>query len=154
MAPVRRSRREPAPSVPSSPPRKPVRSTRRVSLFERQISVRLAPAAADILLGAAKVLSEGELDERGFAGSTMVSVSLAATADRISDPIDTSTAQLLADLCRADPLVRARGRELALERATKLAGADLGAAQVDLESAAHGAELRLSFNVEAKRRIA
>lgn len=154
MAPVRRSRREPAPSVPSSPPRKPVRSTRRVSLFERQISVRLAPAAADILLGAAKVLSEGELDERGFAGSTMVSVSLAATADRISDPIDTSTAQLLADLCRADPLVRARGRELALERATKLAGADLGVAQVDLESAAHGAELRLSFNVEAKRRIA
>jgi hypothetical protein len=128
--------------------------TRRVSLFERSISVRLAPAAADILLGAAKVLSEGELDERGFSGSTMVSISLAATSALVSDPIDTSTAQLLADLCRADPALRARGRELAMGHATKIAGAELGVAQVDLESAAHGAELRLSFNVEAKRRIA
>jgi hypothetical protein len=128
--------------------------TRRVSLFERSISVRLAPAAADILLGAAKVLSEGELDERGFSGSTMVSVSLSATSALVSDPIDTSTAQLLADLCRADPALRARGRELALGHASRIAGAELGVAQVDLESAAHGAELRLSFNVEAKRRIA
>lgn len=154
MAPVRRPRREQAPTAPRLPPRKPVASTRRVSLFERHVSVRLAPSATDILLGAAKVLSEGELDERGFAGSTMVSVSLAAAAAQISDPIDTSTAQLLADLCRTDPQLRARGRELALGQAAKIAGADLGVAQVDLESAAHGAELRLSFNVEAKRRIA
>jgi hypothetical protein len=128
--------------------------TRRVSLFERCVSVRLAPSATDILLGAAKVLSEGELDERGFAGSTMVSVSLAVAANLISDPIDTSTAQLLAELCRTDPQLRARGRELALGQAAKIAGTELGVAQVDLESAAHGAELRLSFNVEAKRRIA
>ncbi len=152
MAPVRRPRREqPAPKLP---PRKPVASTRRVSLFERTVAVRLAPAAADILLGAAKVLSEGELDERGFSGSTMVSISLAATAAQISDPIDTSTAQLLADLCRTDSSMRSRGRELALGQATRLAGSELGTAQVDLEAAAHGAELRLSFNVEAKRRIA
>lgn len=158
MAPVRRPRRDPREQreipAPGPPPRKPVVSTRRVSLFERTVTVRLAPSATDILLGAGKVLSEGELDERGFSGSTMVSVSLAATADRISDPIDTSTAQLLADLCRTDLQVRARGRELALGQATRIAGAELGTAQVDLESAAHGAELRLSFNVEATRRIA
>jgi hypothetical protein len=140
--------------APRLPPRKPVVSTRRVSLFERTVTVRLAPAATEILLGAAKVLSEGELDARGFSGSTMVSVKLETTAARISDPIDTSTAQLLADLCRTDPQLRTRGRELALGHATRIAGAELGTAQVDLESAAHGAELRLSFNVEASRRIA
>lgn len=161
MAPVRRPRREPREpretreaAAPRLPPRKPVISTRRVSLFERTVTVRLAPAATDILLGAAKVLSEGELDERGFSGSTMVTVSLAATADRVSDPVDTSTAQLLAELCRADLQVRARGRELALGHASRLAGAELGTAQVDLESSAHGDELRLAFNVEAVRKIA
>lgn len=154
MAPVRRPRREPPAASRTLPPRKPVASTRRVSLFERTVTVRLAPAAADLLLGAAKVLSEGELDGRGFSGSTMVSVDLASTAAFVSDPIDTSTAQLLADLCRADPALRARGRELAMGHAARIAGSELDVAQVDLESSANGAELRLSFNVEATRRIA
>ena len=34
---------------------------RRVSLFERTVSVRLAPVAVDILHDAARLLSEGEL---------------------------------------------------------------------------------------------
>jgi hypothetical protein len=152
MPPVRRPRREQL--APRLPPRKPVAFARRISLFERTVSVRLAPAAVDLLLGAAKVLSEGELNDDGFAGSTMVSVDLASTASRVSDPVDPSTAQLLAELCRGDPQVRARGRELALAYAARIAGDELGQAQVDLESAAYGAQLRLSFNVEAKRRIA
>jgi hypothetical protein len=155
MAPVRRPRREPRESLtPRLPPRKSVVSTRRVSLFERTVAVRLAPAAAEILLGAAKVLSEGELDARGFAGSTMITIDLAATSARISDPVDPSTAQLLAELCTADLPMRARCRELALGEAAKIAGPELGPAQVDIESAACGAQLRLSFNVEAKRRSA
>jgi hypothetical protein len=152
MPPVRRPRREPL--TPRLPPRKPVASTRRVSLFERTVSVRLAPVAAEILLGAAKVLSEGELHAGGFAGSTMLTVDLAATATRISDPVDTSTAQLLAELCAADLPMRERCRELALGEAAKIAGPALGPAHVDIESAACGAQLRLSFNVEAKRRSA
>ncbi|MEZ4364465.1 MAG: hypothetical protein R3B48_30090 [Kofleriaceae bacterium] len=152
MAPVRRTRR--AQPAAETPPRKPVAFARRVSLFERTVSVRLAPAALDLLLDAAKVLSEGELVEAGFAGSTMVSVDLASTASLVSDPVDPSTAQLLAELCRADPQVRARGRALALAHAERVAGAELGPAQVDLESTAHGAQLRLSFNVEATRRTA
>jgi hypothetical protein len=154
MPPVRRPRREQPAPVPRLPPRKPVVSTRRVSLFERTVAVRLAPAAVEILLGSGKVLSEGELCKDGFAGSTMISVDLLATADRISDPIDTSTAQLLAELCRTDSRMRVRCRELALGEASKVAGADLSGAQIDIDSAAHGAQLRLSFNVEAKRRTA
>lgn len=152
MASPRRSRREhPAPSVP---PRKPVVSTRRISLFERRITVRLSPAAPALLLGAARILSEGELCDGEFAGSTMASIDLRATANRVSDVVDPSTVALLAELCRDDLPMRAHCRELALEEATRVAGAELEASQVDLESAARGTELLLSFNVEAKRRTA
>ncbi len=160
MPPVRRPRREQSASAvtrqPGSalPPRKSVLSTRRISLFERTVSVRLSPAATELLLGSARILSEGELDRDAFAGSTMASIELARTADRVSDPVDPSTAQLLAELCRTDLAVRGRCRALALGEATRLAGAELDAAQVDIESTARGTELHLSFNVEAKRRIA
>lgn len=152
MAPVRRPRREQA--APRVPPRKSVASTRRISLFERTVTVRLSPAATQLLLGSARILSEGELHEGGFAGSTMASIELAKTSDRISDPVDPSTAQLLAELCRTDQTLRGRCRELALGEAARVAGADLSSAQVDIESSARGTELHLSFNVEAKRRIA
>lgn len=156
MPPVRRPRREPA--APSVPPRKSVASTRRISLFERTVSVRLSPAATQLLLGSARVLSEGELHQDGFAGSTMVSIDLTKTADRVSDPVDPSTVALLAELCRTDRTMRGRCRELALGEAARVAGADLSASQadtqVDIESSARGTELHLSFNVEAKRRIA
>ena len=42
------------------PPRKPMAMARRVSLFEREVAVRLAPVALELLHGAARVLSEGE----------------------------------------------------------------------------------------------
>lgn len=152
MPPVRRPRREPV--APSVPPRKSVASTRRISLFERTVTVRLSPAATQLLLGSARILSEGELHADGFAGSTMASIDLSRTADRVSDPVDPSTVQLLADLCRTDLTMRGRCRELALGEAARIAGADLSASQVDIESSARGTELHLSFNVEAKRRIA
>jgi hypothetical protein len=53
--------------------------TRRVSLFEREVKVRLAPAAVDLLHTAARVLSEGELTGDLYAGSTMLTVDLSRT---------------------------------------------------------------------------
>jgi hypothetical protein len=152
MAPIRRSRREQ--HVVSVPPKKSVVSTRRISLFERRVSVRLAAAAPQILLEAARVLTEGELEGSGFVGSTMASVDLRKTAGLVSDPVDPSTTELLAGLCREDLPMRAKCRELALGEASKVAGSALDEAQVDFESTARGTELFLSFNVEAKRRIA
>ena len=66
---------------------------RRVSLFERQVHIRLAPVAVDLIHGAARVLSEGEVVGDVYTGSTMLTVDLARTVDRISDPPDSSTAQ-------------------------------------------------------------
>ncbi len=58
---------------------------RRVSLFEREVVVRLAPVAVELLHGAARVLSEGELDGDIYAGSTMLTVDLRAPP--IASPI-------------------------------------------------------------------
>lgn len=126
--------------------------TRRVSLFEREVRVRLAPAAVDLLHGAARVLTEGELTGDLYAGSTMLTVDLARTADRVSDPPDASTAQRVAVLYAADERCRNHARRVAVAEATRTAGVDLTAPHVDLESRSRGAEVHLSLNVEAHRR--
>jgi len=124
---------------------------RRVSLFEREVSVRLAPVAIDLLHDAARVLHEGELVGDIYAGSTMLTVDLSRTADRISDPPDASTAQRIAFLYAADERCREYARRIALAEARRAAGCNLAAPHVDVESRARGAELLLSLNVEARK---
>ena len=124
---------------------------RRVSLFEREVTVRLAPVAVELLHGAARVLSEGELVGEAYAGSTMLTVDLARTADRIADTPDASTAQKVALLYAADERCREHARRIAIAEARRTAGCDLTAPLVDVESRARGAELHLSLNVEARR---
>jgi hypothetical protein len=126
---------------------------RRVSLFEREVRVRLAPVAVDIIHGAARVLSEGELAGDVYAGSTMLTVDLARTADRISDPPDSSTAQRVALLYAADERCREHAKRVAYAEARKTAGCDLSAPHIDVETRARGAELHLSLNVEARRNV-
>lgn len=143
-----RARRAPKPAMP----RKPMAMTRRVSLFEREVRVRLAPLAVDLLHEAARVLSEGELVGNTYAGSTMLTVDLARTADRVSDPVDATTAQRVALLYAADERCRNHARRVAVAEAVRTAGCDLTAPHVDVESRSRGAEVHLSLNVEAQRR--
>jgi hypothetical protein len=82
----------------------------------------------------------------------MLTVDLARTVDRISDPPDSSTAQRIAFLYAADERCREHARRIAVAEARKTAGCDLAAPHVDVESRARGAELHLSLNVEAQRR--
>ena len=125
---------------------------RRVSLFERAVSVRLAPAAVELLHGAARVLSEGELVGDVYAGSTMMTIDLARTRELVSDPPDASTAQRVAFLYAADERCRDHARRVALAEARRAAGCELAVPHVDVESRARGAELLLSLDVEAQRR--
>jgi hypothetical protein len=136
---------------PARPPRKPMAMARRVSLFEREVSIRLAPVAADLLYNAARVMHEGGLDGDVYAGSTMMTVDLSRTATIVSDPPDASTAQKLAFLYASDERCRDHARRIAIAEARRAAGCDLATPTVDLESRAFGAELRLSLNVEAAR---
>ena len=136
----------------SVPPRKPVAIARRVSLFEREVAVRLAPVAVELLHGAARMLSEGEFVGDLYSGSTMLTIDLATASDRIADPPDASTAQKVALLYAADEHCRARARRVALAEAQRAAGCALAVARVDVETRARGAELHLSLDVEAERR--
>lgn len=133
------------------PPRKPMAMTRRVSLFEREVAVRLAPVAVELLHGAARTLTEGELAGDAYAGSTMLTIDLARTRDRISDRLDASTAQRVAILYAADERCREHARRIAMKEARRIAGCELSAPHIDVESRARGHELHLSLNVEAQR---
>jgi hypothetical protein len=127
---------------------------RRVSLFEREVTVRLAPVAVDILHSTARVLTEGELTGDFYAGSTMLTVDLTRTAARVSDPPDVSTAQRVALLYAADDRCRDHAKRIAFTEAQRVASCPLTAPLVDVESRAKGPEVHLSLNVEAQRRNA
>jgi len=127
---------------------------RRVSLFAREVTVKLAPVAVDLLHGAARLLTEGEMDGNLYTGSTMMTVDLARAIDRISDAPDATTAQRVAFLYAADERCREHARRVAVAEARKRAGCDLSVPHVDVESRAKGPELHLSINVEAQRRNA
>lgn len=134
------------------PPRKPMARTRRVSLIEREVQVRLAPVALELLHGAARALTEGALDGASYSGSTMLTIDLADTVARVSDPPDAATAHRLAELYLADPAARARARGVGLAEARRAAGCDLAASQIDVETSHRGRELHVSLNVEAQRK--
>ncbi len=124
---------------------------RRISLFEREVSVKLAPIAIGLLHDAARILHEGELTGDVYAGSTMLTVDLAKTKHVISDPADATTAQRVAFLYASDEKCREFARRIAVAEARRASGFALGASHVDVESRAKGAELHLSLNVEARR---
>src|SRR4051794_9423311 len=115
------------------PPRKPMAMTRRVSLFEREVTVRLAPVAVELIHGAARLLSEGDFAGETYTGSTMMTVDLKRAADKISDPPDATTALRVAVLYASDERARSEARRVAITEARRLAGCDLTAPLVDLE---------------------
>jgi hypothetical protein len=127
---------------------------RRVSLFEREVTVRLAPVAVELIHGAARVLTEGELAGELYTGSTMLTVDLARTRDRVSDPPDASTAQRVALLYAGDERCRDHARRIAFGEARKLAGCALASPRVDVDTSARGTAVHVSLDVEAQRRTA
>ncbi len=127
---------------------------RRVSLFAREVTIKLAPVAVDLIHNAARLLTEGEMAGDVYTGSTMMTIDLSRTTDRISDTPDSTTAQRVAFLYAADERCRAHARRIAVGEARKHAGCNLTLPHVDVESRAKGSELHLSINVEAQRRNA
>jgi hypothetical protein len=124
---------------------------RRVSLFDRRVEIKLAPAAFDILFELGQVLSEGQLDGDHFVGSTMVSVDITRAASRISDDCDEATVRRIATLLPADERGRDRARRVAVAEARRRVGA-LDDAEVDLRVRASGRHLHLDLDVEARRK--
>lgn len=131
------------------PARKPMRRARRVSLFEREIRVRLSPAAVDIFLDGASVLSEGEIDGDRYAGSTMVTIDLNRASVHLSEACDLATARNVEILLASDARMHERGRVLAAAEAERLAGCALSDLQIDVRVGRTGRHFHLDMDVEA-----
>lgn len=124
---------------------------RRVSLFEREVSVRLAPAGLDVLFEDARLLSEGQVEGPRYFGSTMMSIDLSRVQPKVSDDCDAALARRIADLAQADERVRERARRLAVIAAERQHGA-LDAPTVDVHVHRDGRVVHLDLDVEARRK--
>jgi len=124
-------------------------TARRVSLFEREIRVRLSSAAIEILFDLAAVLSEGQLEQDGYFGSTMITIDLGRATQVVSDDCHAATALRVTDLLADDDRVHQRARRLALAEAEGRAGCALSSGQVDIRVRSTGAHVHIDVDVEA-----
>jgi len=122
---------------------------RRVSLFEREIRIRLSSSAIDILFDTASVLSEGQVDEGGYYGSTMITVDVGRVGSLVSDSCDAATARRVADLMTGDDRVVAAARRVAVAEGVTRARGTLVDPQIDVRVRAAGAHVHLDVDVEA-----
>ena len=103
----------------------------------------------EAMVGTLDLMRKVGMISKSEATTTATSVS---TAARVSDPPDASTAQRIALLYAADERCRDHARRIAIGEARRVAGCELSAPLVDVESRAKGPEVHLSLNVEAQRR--
>jgi hypothetical protein len=122
---------------------------RRVSLFEREIRVRLSSAALEILFQLGSVLSEGQVEGERYFGSTMITIDLATAVGLTSDPCDLATARRVTDLLAGDERVRDRARRIAAAEARRIAAGDLIDPQIDVRVHGSGSHIQLDLDVEA-----
>jgi len=137
----------------------------RVTLFEREVRERLSEAAIELLLGQARVLSEGECarfagaiapgpggatvgKRTAFFGSTMLTVDLAAIAPAVREPCDPESARKVAALLAADARVARRARAIAEREAARIAGGRVRPSSSEMRVRAQGTTLYLDVDLE------
>lgn len=123
---------------------------RRVSLFSRDVDIRLSSAAVDILFEKASVLSEGQIEDNRFDGSTMITFDCARASHLVSDICDAATVRRVGELVGGDERVRERARRLGASEAERLAGTRLAATQIEIRVRATGSHLHIDVDVEGK----
>jgi hypothetical protein len=126
---------------------------RRVSLFEREVRERLSSSAVELLLGAARVQSEGKRAAspsagRAFFGTIMLTVILDAVQAGIREACDGPTAERLASLMADDRRVLDRVRALAEAEASRLAGAPIQVRRSDVRVRAAVADGRACLHID------
>jgi hypothetical protein len=139
--------------LPELPGRKPMARAVRVALFEREVRERLSGAAIEILLGRARVLSEGRRAADGpFFGSTMLTIDLLFLGDLVREPCDEAAARRVAAMLGDDARALRKVRQIAAREAERLAGAPLGSPAVDVRVRAEGTTLFVDVDVEERPR--
>ncbi len=143
-----------APDGESAPRlRKPMAKATRVTLFEREVRERLSDAAIELLLGAAKVLTEGQLARgqqggEAFFGTTMLTMELAAVADAFRERCDEGAAKKVAALMAGDTRIARRARHTAEREATQLAGRTVKTSASDVRFRADGTSVYIDVDLE------
>jgi hypothetical protein len=146
---------EPAPGLSQLPKmsKKPMARAVRIALFQREIRVRLSPAALDLLFARAEVISEGQRAMRGgrdsYFGSTMLTLDLPSLASLLSDACDAGTARRLAALLENDADVAKRVQQLAERETERVAGAAARQVGTHVTIRSHGAKVFVDVDVEA-----
>jgi hypothetical protein len=130
-------------------PRKPMAKARRVSLFEREIRIGLSSAAIEILMELGSLLSEGQIEDDLYFGSTMMTIDLARAGALVSDTCDIATAHAVAELVAGDKRVSDRARQVGQREAERLAATELADVQIDVRVTHSGSHLQLDMDVEA-----
>ena len=141
---------------------KPMARVTRVTLFEREVRERLSSAAVEILVGSARVLSEGRTDpgnpalpvagESAFFGSTMLTIDLAALGSvgegLFREPADEATAARLARHCAGDTRLLRRVRQVAEREAARLAGRRFTQASTEVRVRSQGSTVFIDVDIE------
>jgi len=122
---------------------------RRLTVFQRRVELGLSATALELVFEAPRVVSEGGAHGDRYAGSTTITIDLAALAHRLSDQADASTARRVAALAADDPRVRLRARVIAFDEARRLARATLVQPEIDLQVKSHGAVVHFALDLEA-----
>jgi len=120
----------------------------RVTLIEREIKERLSRAALEILFDAAEVLSEGQVEDRRYYGSTMITIDLSRHADLLREPCDALTARRTAALLEKDARAIGRVRQIADREARRLARVSL--ARVATELSVRFQQTRVCIDVDVE----
>ena len=127
-----------------------MRRAERVSLFEREVLVRLSQAAIELLLASASVLSEGQTESGRYFGSTMLTIDLARVSPRLSESCDLATARAAESLLAADPRIADRARGVAIAEARRLAGRRLQAVSADARVRRADRHFHIDVDIEAE----
>ncbi|MFH0903494.1 MAG: hypothetical protein V2A73_22935 [Pseudomonadota bacterium] len=138
----------PAPVSPPVLARKPMATARQVSLFEREIRLKLSGSAIDILFDLAETLSEGQRQGSRYYGSTMITIDLAKATILVRDDCDAAGARRVADLLARDSRARQRARAIALAHAEARAGGRLSQLGVDLKTRSAGTRVEIDLDVD------
>ena len=131
--------------------KRPMASSRQVSLFRREIKERLSPTGFELLLQAVKKISEGQISASGrYYGSTMLTLDLARVDQGIRDVCDVATALRVAQLLESEPDLLGQLRELALQDARRIAGRPMPRLEADLRIRAEGCRVLVDVDVEGE----
>jgi hypothetical protein len=136
-------------SPPNELRKRPMAVVRQIGLFSREVVEHLSVSGVEMLLSQLSRLSEGQVVDGRYYGSTMLTLDLRTLEGKIRDACDVTTAMRLARLWSDNQAVIAQVRSLAHAEAIRIAARPLAPGGIDVKIRAEGGWLFVDVDVEA-----